>query len=213
VFFFYVFCVCKVKGAAGRQRLKALLVLADAGHAAWAVERTLLRGELEAWRARDAAVSLRVGSLANDLEGEWQRRAGAVLAAQIVQPLTAALAAFRALAHGDPKGLHQLRLGAGGPEAAALVEALALHQLQLEAGLASVAAAPTELRATAAKHRARLAQALAARPQQPQRPQGSDAAAPNNAAEAEEAGAAHSLAEGAAKGPPRRSHSPQDFQF
>ena len=154
----------QVRSAAGRQRLKALLVLIDASHGAWKVESSLLRAELEAWRSRDAMVRSSLGSLANDLESEWQRRAGSVLAAQLMEPLSTVLAAFNKLSIGNPKALQHLKQGGGGVEAALLVEALALHHCDLDAAVLSVSRAPKELKALAAKHRSRLAKTLAARP-------------------------------------------------
>jgi len=157
----------QVRSAAGRQRLKALLTLIDASHGAWKVESSLLRAELEGWRSRDATVRASLDSLANDLGSEWQRRAGNLLASQLIEPLSTVLTAFGKLSQDNPKALQQIKLGSGGVEAAVLVEALVLHHHDLSAAVQSISNAPKELKAAAAKHRSRLAKALAARPTTP----------------------------------------------
>jgi hypothetical protein len=61
-----------VKGAASRQRLKAIVRHADAAFEAGRKERALLRAELEQWRSRDAAMTSAVEKLTRGLQKDLE---------------------------------------------------------------------------------------------------------------------------------------------
>lgn len=103
------------KGAASRQRLKAIVRHADAAFEAGRRERALLRTELEQWRARDAAVAAAVEDLAGTMTDDWQTFAGTDLEESLLEPLKAVLHANEQ-ARAQQSAYNEIRSGAYGTE-------------------------------------------------------------------------------------------------